>query len=709
MDDLKKELKEITMEAGSENRNTDQNVGHNSEAPFTENQYRYVSADSSGRYVISSERSDPICIRFESSRKAVMPYEFKNCVNILNVQSNRGIENIGEGAFENCIGLEIVSLYKSDLTSIGENAFKGCINLTTVRLSSHIHTISRYAFKDCIRLKSIYFPQSLDRISEGAFMNCKSISDLNLPVSLNEVSKYAFKNCTVLSKLSIPTRVKVLDKGTFQNCNKLTTINIKGSANEINIKKGAFAGCRNIDAIVVKRVKGEHGERTFRLTKCALDRKRVCNRTGLDLDRALLFIPRMCKDNYGYLCLNVNIFDEYVNNQDDISNTNEYQGILCEKKENRNSAVIDAFSRRGIVHCKFDGSIFGDNYISSDVKKDDAASEKYSAADTLSDTNQNSKVISNKDIPSDIKLNNDNVPPEHSEGCGHSCLPKEPAADTPASSAADSIICLPSNKPEDKNGDSNSGAFISIFPKNMNPLNKAPVDCSTQNSCQLSGINTPNVSSICPKLGLLCNPKLIYSNYLLAQDSYNIAAAEKTNINSESAVLFSQLKTNRMVSESASSDRDSLTADGTYNNNKHRAVLFNTPDRPVLNVQCANANADASSISQSSSYDEVKAIFNNIYPDRLNTSAEMCGNDGSYNKPDNTFKRENIGGQNCFYSINDMLKQNTCGYRCKVDSFLKFVEASNPNLHMTAIGKKTSSFNYTANSVKNSASETKIF
>ena len=127
------------------------------------------------------------------------------------------VTDIDTLAFAECSSLETVVLEKG-IKNIGPGAFYGCDNLTALALPEGLEKIDAAAFAGCTSLQSVLFPESLKTIGAGAFCYCSSLAELNLPSSLEVIEDLAFAACLSLESLYIPDSVSVLGNAAFGIC-----------------------------------------------------------------------------------------------------------------------------------------------------------------------------------------------------------------------------------------------------------------------------------------------------------------------------------------------------------------------------------------------------------------------------------------------------------------------------------------------------------
>lgn len=107
------------------------------------------------------------------------------------------VNNIGNGAFENCTNLTDVTLSKYTLY-IYNRAFKGCELLKNINFNSQkVVKILSSAFNGCKSLEKIVLPENTFYISSYAFANCGNIKELHLGATMSYINSSAFLGTTV--------------------------------------------------------------------------------------------------------------------------------------------------------------------------------------------------------------------------------------------------------------------------------------------------------------------------------------------------------------------------------------------------------------------------------------------------------------------------------------------------------------------------------
>lgn len=168
---------------------------------------------------------------------------FRNCKKITSIPEF--ISNFNEQAFENCIGLNEITIIDKNIPfacfrgckniskinnqeyiyNLGSFAFSGCENLEEIDIV-YSNIISAEAFSNCKKLKKVRLNLGIQQINSRAFYNCYSLSDINLPESLSIVKKEAFRNCHSIKKITIPSNLKTFEDGAFSYMDSLETIDV---------------------------------------------------------------------------------------------------------------------------------------------------------------------------------------------------------------------------------------------------------------------------------------------------------------------------------------------------------------------------------------------------------------------------------------------------------------------------------------------------
>ncbi len=128
---------------------------------------------------------------------------------------------IGEGAFENCVSLEAVTLPHA-LGFLGDRAFYRCKSLTAITLPQGLKRIGQEAFVD-LPITDLVIPQKMESIGFKAFFRCRSIEAVVIPPSVDLMENWVFHGCNRLKTIKIthtPTHLGewITNKSTTWQC-----------------------------------------------------------------------------------------------------------------------------------------------------------------------------------------------------------------------------------------------------------------------------------------------------------------------------------------------------------------------------------------------------------------------------------------------------------------------------------------------------------
>ena len=210
----------------------------------------------------------------------IAPNAFASYTELLtNVSFFDGVTGILENAFENCIILEDIIFYNTNILTIGNRAFAGCTALTNISLPSLLETIGNNSFEGCINLTKVNGTDSISEIGTGVFNNCVKLATLyttsntntlynyfstNLPsvnIIINSITLYflepqlilklgnflfnGFNNFTVL--ISNETTINTITNGLLKNLSQLSSTILSDSVTTIELN--AFKNCVNLTTI----------------------------------------------------------------------------------------------------------------------------------------------------------------------------------------------------------------------------------------------------------------------------------------------------------------------------------------------------------------------------------------------------------------------------------------------------------------------------
>lgn len=162
-------------------------------------------------------------LNLSSTKLTAIPTNaFAECANLVNITWQGAITEIGNMAFYNCgtlgAGVSLLDLPKG-LEKIGNKAFESCVSLTSVNFNgTKLSTIGKLAFANCTSLLSPKFKEGLTDIGEQAFYKCEALTRIDLPATVKNVRKEAFRYCSSLTEGSCYNkRVTIIDGEVFDS------------------------------------------------------------------------------------------------------------------------------------------------------------------------------------------------------------------------------------------------------------------------------------------------------------------------------------------------------------------------------------------------------------------------------------------------------------------------------------------------------------
>ncbi len=162
----------------------------------TEGDYKFVVSDESATLFKYTGEGGALNLRapkgFESFTIRSDTFYDNDSITAVNIPDS--VTGIGSYAFSSCDSLQFVSGC-AGLKTVGNSAFKWCTRLESVDLGS-AEEIGDGAFSNCIALTTVTLPETLKKIGSGAFNNCESLTSIALPASLTEIGRGAFADCT---------------------------------------------------------------------------------------------------------------------------------------------------------------------------------------------------------------------------------------------------------------------------------------------------------------------------------------------------------------------------------------------------------------------------------------------------------------------------------------------------------------------------------
>ena len=177
-----------------------------------------------GNYEVPPFYNCPIStIHIGDSVQRIPAYFSYGVDSLISITIPNSIDTIGEGAFQECSGLQSINLPDS-LPFIADNTFKGCTSLDSIIIPNTISSIGNNAFENCSSLDSIYIPNSVTNIGTASFKGCTSLDSINLPNSITTIGNELFRGCSNLTSITIPGAVGSIGNYAFNNCSNLRNI-----------------------------------------------------------------------------------------------------------------------------------------------------------------------------------------------------------------------------------------------------------------------------------------------------------------------------------------------------------------------------------------------------------------------------------------------------------------------------------------------------
>ena len=121
-----------------------------------------------------------------SDTKIIYDYAFADCTEIDNIVIPNGIEQVGIGAFNDCLSLEFTRYEELEYLGNESNPYLVCVDATNRRnaTSYTVHEdtkiIAPETFLGCSELKSIIIPNELISIGAYAFQECEKLEKIEL-------------------------------------------------------------------------------------------------------------------------------------------------------------------------------------------------------------------------------------------------------------------------------------------------------------------------------------------------------------------------------------------------------------------------------------------------------------------------------------------------------------------------------------------------
>lgn len=195
--------------------------------------------------------------------KAIAPYAFSGCSNLVSINIPSSVYYISTGAFGDCTNLKSITLHEG-LGCIENSAFSNCSKMTEISIPKSVWYIGQQAFFACDQLQKVIIPDIAAWCNinfDGSYDGTNPIdyahhiySDENteikhlvIPDEVNEIKGYAFRNCTGLQSVVIPGGTVGYEA--FLGCTGLESVTF--SKKVVNLDSNAFSDCTNLQKVVI--------------------------------------------------------------------------------------------------------------------------------------------------------------------------------------------------------------------------------------------------------------------------------------------------------------------------------------------------------------------------------------------------------------------------------------------------------------------------
>lgn len=186
--------------------------------------------------------NDIIQVEIEENVANIGKCAFADCPSIERVSLPVSIEKIGESAFARCVGLDNI-VFPNKLKSIGANAFRGCTGITSIEVPDSVEDIGESAFQACSNLDTASLSKSLSYIPSYMFSSCSKLANIEIPQSVTRIGIYAFALCSSLSEIDIPASVNTISDRVFESCSLLRKVTVNNDSLSYSYSQKIFENC----------------------------------------------------------------------------------------------------------------------------------------------------------------------------------------------------------------------------------------------------------------------------------------------------------------------------------------------------------------------------------------------------------------------------------------------------------------------------------
>lgn len=253
-------------------------------------------------YGYKGEMNGPTQIYLDEDSVSVLPFAFRNQLNLTFIEIPSSVTKIGESILSGCSNITQITMpggfilgylfgttnfagayivynnqkdtyyYAPDNLTviniaegseiIADYAFNNTHNIVTINIPNSVRYIGRYAFysnSSAMKIQNVIFESvylsSLEVIGSYSFRACRELRNLILPNSLRTINAYAFEGATRLVNLTLESasgggfsNLSYIGNSSFANCSSLRAISIPSNVKYISAK--AFFGCTSLNSVI---------------------------------------------------------------------------------------------------------------------------------------------------------------------------------------------------------------------------------------------------------------------------------------------------------------------------------------------------------------------------------------------------------------------------------------------------------------------------
>ncbi|EAX88482.1 surface antigen BspA-like [Trichomonas vaginalis G3] len=201
-------------------------------------------------------------ISFPETITKIGSSSFKNCKFIPSIRfessfsTNKGMKEfhrlfhsvsqltISNNAFQDCISIREIVIYRDSYITFGENTFSGLVSLNHIEVRENIISIGIGCFMNS-GLSSVQFQNN--QICNGilpafVFSGCSNLSSIDIPSNCITIDSSSLQGTSIRS-VALPNSVSTLGDQCFKDCSYLVSLNINNESSLSRIGYGVFEGC----------------------------------------------------------------------------------------------------------------------------------------------------------------------------------------------------------------------------------------------------------------------------------------------------------------------------------------------------------------------------------------------------------------------------------------------------------------------------------